>query len=149
MPYPETARHQLPLLTVSQAAKEITHNEALMLVDALLHPVIEDRLSAPPSPTTADIGKCWLVGSSAQGEWLGKSDQIAIWTGGSWRYLMPCEGMRVRLLQGEVDWHWLQQNWVQPPQIPNPDGGVTIDLEARLAIMTLLQHFRTIGLVTS
>lgn len=149
MPQPETARHHLPMLAVSQAQKEITHNEALVLVDALLHPIIEDRLSIPPVATVADIGKCWLVGTAAQDEWFDKTDQIAIWVGGSWRFLAPCEGMQVRMVGADVDWHWSQQNWVQPPQIPNPDGGATIDLEARQAIITLLQHFRTIGLVTS
>lgn len=68
MPQPETARHHLPMLAVSQAQKEITHNEALVLVDALLHPIIEDRLSIPPVATVADIGKCWLVGTAAQDE---------------------------------------------------------------------------------
>ena len=33
----ETRRCGLPLLAVSQAEKEITHNEALVLIDALLH----------------------------------------------------------------------------------------------------------------
>lgn len=149
MTNPGTSRHHLPILAVGQAQKEITHNEALILVDALLHPVAEGRVSTPPVLAVGDAGKCWIVGSSPAGEWAGKTGQIAIWIGGSWRYLMPCEGMRIRVLETEDENIWLQQDWRQPPQISDPDGGATIDQQARQAIITLLQHFRMIGLVTS
>lgn len=79
----ETGRHKLPCLAVSQAQKEITHNEALALIDALVHPVVEEQLSVPPAPTDADIGKCWLIGSANR-----RMD----------RQEQPC---------GNMDWRWL------------------------------------------
>jgi hypothetical protein len=148
MPALETARHRLPLLAVTQAQKEITHNEALILVDALLHPVAEAELSVPPIPSEADIGKCWLIGPAPTGVWQGKAAQIAIWISGGWRYFSPAVGMRLRLLSEAADKIWSGNGWSDAPAIPDPSGGNIIDVEARAAITLLLQYFRLIGLVT-
>ena len=46
----ETIRHELPLLSFGQAQREVTHNEALLLVDRLLHLVALSRsLAIPPA----------------------------------------------------------------------------------------------------
>lgn len=145
----ETIRHNLPLLAVSQAQKEITHNEALTRVDALLHPVVEAELPSPPVVTDSDWGKCWLIAGSPTGDWTGKSRQIAVWAGGSWRFIVPCVGMRVRLLPAGVELIWMDDSWIAPPQIANPLNGAFVDAEARIAITALLNHFRALGIVTN
>jgi hypothetical protein len=119
----ETARHRLPLLAVSQAQKEITHNEALTLIDALLHPVVEAELTEPPVPTEADNGKCWLIGTAPTGMWQGKAAQIAIWIGGGWRYFAPAVGMRLRHASDGTDKIWLGNGWSDALSISNPAGG--------------------------
>lgn len=149
MPEFETARHQLPLLAVSQAQKEITHNEALAQIDALLHPVVEDQLAAPPMLTELDFGKCWLIAGSPTGDWAGKPSQIAIWAAGSWRFSVASEGMRIRLLSSGLDLVYVDGLWIAPPVIANPASGAMIDVEARAAITELLEHLRAIGVVTN
>lgn len=149
MPELETVRHQLPLLAISQAQKEITHNEALARIDALLHPVVEDELSAPPLLSELDFGKCWLIGGLPTGDWTGKPGQIAIWAAGSWRFSTACEGMRIRVLSSGLYLAYIDGQWVSPPVIPNPAGGATIDVEARAAITALLEHLRALGFVTN
>lgn len=149
MPEFETARHQLPLLAVSQAQKEITHNEALARIDALLHPVVQDQLAAPPMLTDLDFGKCWLITGLPTGDWAGKPGQIAIWVSGSWRYSVACEGMRIRLLSSGLDLVYIDGLWVAPPTIPIPMSGTLIDVEARAAITALLEHLRALGFVTN
>ncbi|HEV7233881.1 MAG TPA: DUF2793 domain-containing protein [Sphingorhabdus sp.] len=145
----ETGRHNLPLLAVSQAQKEITHNEALVRIDALLHPVVEEELAVPPSPTERDIGKCWLIAPSPIGAWQGMTGRIAIWTGGSWRYCIPTEGLKVRVTSSGSDRVRSNAIWVDSPTIPDPANGTVIDVEARSAIVALLGHLRAIGHVTS
>jgi hypothetical protein len=149
MPFTETGRHNLPLLAVSQAQKEITHNEALVRIDALLHPVVEEELAAPPTATDSDIGKCWLIAASPVGEWTGKTGQIAIWIGGSWRYSVPVDGMRVRVAAPDSDLVRNNAVWVSAPVIPDPANGTIIDAEARTAIAALLGYLRAIGHVAN
>lgn len=145
----ETVRHKLPLLVVSQAQKEITHNEALVRVDALLHPVVVDELSIPPATSDLDIGKCWIVGASPVGQWSGKAGQIAIWIGGGWRFCVAVDGMRIRVQSTTSDLVRSAGLWVAAPAIANPANGTVIDVEARAALNALLEHFRTIGQVSA
>jgi hypothetical protein len=149
MPTPMTGRHQLPFLVVSQAQKELTHNEALARIDALLHPVVQQQLAVPPSPVDADIGKCWLIATGATGAWTGKSGQLALWIGGGWRYLAPVEAMRIRSTANGTDLIWTGGQWITAPTIAFPVDGSVIDVEARAAIAALLSHFRMIGQFTA
>lgn len=148
MPLLHTARFELPLLSISQAHKEVTHNEALVRIDALLHAVVVDRLAQAPVAAEDDVGKCWLVDDGASGVWSGKSGQIAIWVGADWRYARPTEGMRVRLHTAQSDLVHVQGTWISAPAIADPAGGLTVDAEARTAIKLLLDHFRSLGNVT-
>lgn len=149
MPGLETGRHQLPLLAVSQAQKEVTHNEALVLIDALLHMVVEDALSIPPLLTDDDIGRCWLITGTPSGPWQSKSDQIAVWIGGSWRFVIPQEGMWVRNISANTYSVHVGGQWIVAPATPNPTGGNVVDVEARLAIGAILHYFRLIGIMAT
>ncbi|HEX2811409.1 MAG TPA: DUF2793 domain-containing protein [Sphingopyxis sp.] len=143
-----TARLALPLLAMAQAQKEVTHNEALVLLDALVHAAIEDGpLTAPPSSPVA--GQCWLVGAGADGDWAGQADAIAIWCDGGWRFAAPRPGMRIARLS---DGAWLRYRsgaWVVPDVLANPAGGATIDVEARAAIAALILFLEAQGLLIS
>lgn len=146
MPDGVTARHFLPNLYVGQSQKEITHNEALLRIDALLHPVIEDRLSAPPAPLdmTHD-GKCWLVGAAATGLWTGKTSQIARWSAGSWRFLEPVAGMSIWMTAESQRLFYIAGSWLEPAAITEPAGGAVIDTEARATITAIVTHLRAIS----
>lgn len=149
MPTLETMRHKLPLLAVSQAQKEITHNEALVRVDALLHPVVEDELATPPVVGELDIGKCWLISQAPVGDWAGKAGQLAIWIGGGWRFCEATDGMQLRLQHAGVDIARTNDVWVTPPAIADAVNGTVVDVEARNAINSLLGHLRMIGHLTN
>jgi hypothetical protein len=144
-----SARHKLPFLVTGQAQKELTHNEALARLDALMHPVVEAVLVLPISGLgPSDSGKCWLIGDNGQNEWAGHSGEIACWTGGSWRFLMPIDGMVVWNRAQNAQLHHIGGDWIATPILADVTGGNTIDLEARTAINLLLLHFRVIGLTS-
>ena len=146
MPDSTTKRHLLPNLYVGQSQKEITHNEALARIDALLHPVIEAKLTTPPAGLTdSSDGNCWLIGSPATAQWEGRSGQVARWSGGSWRYLEPVSGMTLWLVSGNKRLFYIAGMWVEPSAINSPFGGTVIDVEARAALIAILDHLRQIS----
>jgi hypothetical protein len=148
MPDNLSARHQFPFLAVGQAQKEMTHNEALLLIDALLHPSVQTELQAPPAANTeTDNGKSWLIGAAPTGAWAGKAGQIAHWTGGSWRYLGPKEGMRIWNIAVQSEMHFINGLWSIMSAIAAPSGGAVIDVEARSAIAAILQMLRSSGAI--
>ena len=150
MPEDATARHALPNLYVGQSQKEVTHNEALVRIDALLHPVVDAiAAAAPEGLTNASDGYCWLIGSAPTGLWAARPGQIARWSGGSWRYILPVAGMAVWLRSGGKRLFYIAGAWVEPSAISNPDSGAIIDAESRNAIVAILDHLRQISNIPS
>jgi hypothetical protein len=87
-----TPRSGLPLLAAAQAQKHVTHNEALLQLDALGCARLRDRdLTAPPS-SPAD-GDTYLVKATATGDWTGQDGNIAFAVDGAWRFYAPYAGL--------------------------------------------------------
>lgn len=84
----------LPLLEASQAQKHVTHNEALLLIDAMVHLAVISRALAAPPASPGD-GDRYLVAASATGDWLGHSGHIAFREAGAWRFAVPKAGWRL------------------------------------------------------
>ncbi|WP_210260994.1 DUF2793 domain-containing protein [Enterovirga aerilata] len=87
----ETPNLGLPLLAAAQAQKHVTHNEALLALDALVHCAVLDRdLSAPPaSPAEGDR---YLVPAAPGGAWAGHAGEIAAFSAGAWAFHAPQPG---------------------------------------------------------
>ncbi len=145
---PATPRLGLPLLAVAQAQKEVTHNEALVVLDALVHAAVEAGPIAAPPAMPAE-GQCWIVGSAATGEWSGQDGTIALWTAGGWRFLAPREGMRVIRLADRARIRYDGGEWTEPVTIAAPSGGAVIDVEARAALAALILAIEAQGLMIS
>ncbi|CAA0088226.1 Uncharacterised protein [Starkeya nomas] len=90
----ETTPHlALPLMAAAQAQKHVTHNEALLLLDAAAQLGVIDRLRTVP-PAAPQPGDRHIVAPGAGGEWAGHDNEIALHDGGGWRFLMPRAGWR-------------------------------------------------------
>jgi hypothetical protein len=140
-------RHALPLLAVAQAGKELTHNEALVAIDALLHAEVVGERDDPPGSPERVAGACWIVGAGAVGDWTGQSRALALWTDGGWRYLAPRRGMTVTQGDGRQR-RFDGVAWLQPGSaIPPPAGGAVIDSEARAALAAIVSALNSFGLV--
>lgn len=86
-----SANLSLPLIQPSQAQKHVTHNEALLILDALVQlSVLSATTTAPPAePATGDR---YLLPSGATGAWSGQTATIAMWLGEAWTFLEPRAG---------------------------------------------------------
>lgn len=139
-----TPRHDLPLLFAGQAQKESFVNEIASRIDALLFLAIEGEAASPPATPTE--GTSWLVGANPTGDWSGKAGLIASRQAGNWLFCDPCDGMRVlnKTTGQEIrfDGQW---RIAARPALPN--GGSTIDAEARTAIAAILAALTTAGIV--
>jgi Protein of unknown function (DUF2793) len=81
----------LPLLMPSQNDKHITHNEALLRLEALVHLSVEEAASTAP-PVAPIEGERRLIGASASGVFAGRSGQVAHWRDGGWHFATPRRG---------------------------------------------------------
>lgn len=90
---PATPRLGLPLLEAAQAQKHVTHNEALLLIDAAMHLAVVSRAVA--SAPAASDGLRYLVPEAATGAWAGQAGKLALAQGGGWLFLIPRAGWRL------------------------------------------------------
>lgn len=88
-----TTNLSLTLVEQSQSQKEVTVNEALIKIDAVLNRGAKDKdLATPPgSPATGDV---YIVAASATGAWSGHSGRLAFYQQ-TWQFITPNEGMTI------------------------------------------------------
>ena len=136
----------LPLLQPSQAQKHVTHNEALMQLDALTQLAVESADQAGP-PADPALGERHIVGNSATGDWAAHENEIALWEGQIWRFVAPQPGWRVDVAPTGQSLRFDGSSWQAVlPELQNlPHLGIaaTADDYNRLIVAshtTLLTH---------
>jgi Protein of unknown function (DUF2793) len=88
-----TDRLQLPLIAAGQAQKHITHNDMLVMLDAIVQlSVLDSGLNTPPASPAP--GARHIIGPTPTGLWAGRISQIAVWLDSSWTFLSPVTGWR-------------------------------------------------------
>lgn len=157
-------RFALPFIVPGQAAKEEFHNEALALLDGLVHAAVEGAPAAAPPADPAE-GEAWIVAAGATGEWAGRAHCLAIRSAGGWRFVAPVPGLSVWDKAAGLRRAWTGSGWsdgavsaaalviegqqvVGPRQgaVASPSGGTTIDTQARTAIDALIATLKSHGL---
>ena len=87
----DTPRLALPLVEAAQAQKHVTHNEALLRLDAQVQLAVNTRDRTAP-PSTPVEGDAWLVAPNAVGAWAGMGGRVAARRAGAWLFLEPRAG---------------------------------------------------------
>ncbi|MCA3561816.1 MAG: DUF2793 domain-containing protein [Aestuariivirga sp.] len=100
----------LSTLAQGQAQKEITHNEALLRLDALVQASVRSRVLATPPPGPAN-GERWIVPPGASGAWAGQADRIALWRENAWAFFVPVVGWRVHVEDERLTVAWTDNAW--------------------------------------
>lgn len=81
----------LPYIMPSQAQKHITHNEALLALDAILHLSVTSR-NQSTAPATPLAGERYLVPDAASGDFLGQDGKIAAFQDDVFQFYAPQTG---------------------------------------------------------
>ncbi len=141
----ETALLRLPYVMPSQAQKHVTHNEALRMLDAILHIRVEDRGRDEP-PADPVEGQRHVVGEEPAGAFAGHAGAIAAFQDGAWSFHRPRAGWTVwdaaeaALLVFDGDgWKLV----FDPQDVPLLGVNTDADETSRLAVRadaTLLTH---------
>lgn len=105
---------ELPLLAAAQAQKHVTHNDALLRLDAIVQLGIKDRhLTSPPgSPSNGDR---YIPASGATGAWEDWDLNIAWYVDGVWTKLVPRGGWIVYVEDEGLILIHDGSNWVKLP----------------------------------
>jgi len=162
---PTTARLAMPLLAPGQAGKELTHNEALTRLDMLVQPAVV-AIGANNPPATPVSGQCWVVGAAPSGAWIGHAAELAGWTEGGWRFVVPGEGFDAWCISSAKPIAYRNGVWhegdvfadrvmvggqrvvgARAAAIAAPAGGTVVDEGARQAITAVLVALRQHGLI--
>jgi hypothetical protein len=91
----------LPYLAAAQAQKHVTHNEALTLLDGLVHLTVASRVVTTPPAIPSD-GVRYLLPISPTGAWAGQAGKIALFMDGGWRFVTPREGFSLWVSDEDV-----------------------------------------------
>jgi hypothetical protein len=86
-----TTNLKIPYILMAQAQKHVTHNEALLMIDALMQMGVQSRAMSEPPADLAD-GARFIVPETAAGAWIDQHAKIAAWQDGGWRFYQPVEG---------------------------------------------------------
>jgi Protein of unknown function (DUF2793) len=85
-----TTRLDLPYILPAQAQKHVTHNEALLRLDAVIQLVIDsDSLDPPASPSE---GETHWIGGTGTGAFAGHDGTLAVRQDGAWTFITPRAG---------------------------------------------------------
>lgn len=141
-----TPRLSLPFILPAQAQKHVTHNEALLGLDALVQLTILATRQAPPE--TVAEGACYLVDDDPADAWLGRAGEVAAFHDGAWSFFKPVLGWRgyfaadeqMRIFDGMV---WQDQPLPPDARFARLGVNATADSSNRLAVAaseTLFNH---------
>ncbi len=106
----QTPHMALDLLEQSQAQKEVTVNEALFRLDAVLNSGVIDRgVDTPPaSPAEGDV---YIVGASPTGLWAGKEQHVAYFHQ-IWRFIEPNAGLLLWVIDEAAHYVFDGSAWI-------------------------------------
>lgn len=112
----------IPFIDQQQAQPEVTHNEALLLLQALTNGVIDRGVDTPAVGPT--IGDSYIIGAAPTGAWAGRANCVTIWSGTAWDFIpgetsagtpitmgVRQEGMRAWVRDEDALYVWSGSAW--------------------------------------
>jgi Protein of unknown function (DUF2793) len=103
----------ITLVEQSQAQKEVTVNQALTRIDAILNSGAKSRTTSTPpgSPASGDL---YIVGASPSGAWAGQAGQLAYFDQ-TWKFIAPNEGVTLWVNDEDLIYSYNGSAWIAAP----------------------------------
>jgi hypothetical protein len=100
----------LPLMSAAQSQKHLTHNDAIIMLDALVQLAVIDRDLATP-PASPSEGDRYIAASGAAGAWVGSDFNIFYYTNGAWTKIVPKAGFLAWVVDEQLLVFWNGSSW--------------------------------------
>lgn len=145
----DTPRLSLPLLAAGQAQKHVTHNDALMRLDALIHLVVDSRTQAAPPASPTELS-AYIVPPGGAGVFAGRTDQLALFEDGGWTFLTPRKGWQAWIADEAEHNLWTGTEWRRASPLSSLGAerwgiNATADATNRLAVSSEASLFNHAG----
>lgn len=95
----------------NQSQKEVTANEALSVIDAILNRGAVSIGDTTP-PMTPSEGDLYILGASATGDWSSHDKEVAYYFNSSWNFISPNEGISLWVNDEDKFYAYNGTNWV-------------------------------------
>jgi hypothetical protein len=119
----------IPFIDAGQGQPEATHNESLLLLQAVTNGVIDRGVNTPAVGPT--IGDSYIIGAAPTGAWAGRANCVTIWSGTAWDFIpgedsagTPItmgarqEGLRVWVRDENTLYVWTGSAWLNFASTP-------------------------------
>jgi hypothetical protein len=128
----QTSTHlNLPYIQPAQAQKHVTHNEAVELLDMIVHLTVQD-FDADTPPASPAEGDTWALGLTPTDDWTGQAGKIASYRGGGWLFITPQLGWQAYNITTGLFGVYSGATWVGTVPSPSYDNlsGVGVNAAA-------------------
>lgn len=135
-----TPKLGLTFLEEGQNQAEITHNDALVIIDSIACLTVKDRdLSSPPGGPA--LGDAYFVASVGSGLWAGHTNDIAIFNGNNWVFVILRTGWSLWVDDEAASFIWNGATLEDPLSTLN----IPISTGSEIGLHILLGHVNAAG----
>ena len=121
-----SARANLPLLIPNQRSKELTHNEALTMLEGITVGAVS-AMNVPTPPGSPAEGLTVVVGANPTNVFVGHTNAIAHFYNNSWKFYSPQRGWYVRSIQNNyIAYVFDGTNWIIAPGGSGSGGTIAV-----------------------
>ncbi|MDB2415359.1 DUF2793 domain-containing protein [Rickettsiales bacterium] len=138
-----TTNMAITLVAQNQSQKEVTVNEAITKIDAILNvgAVSQGDNTPPGSPAEGDV---YILGSSPTGAWATHSKKIAYYQSSTWKFIAANEGMSLWVNDEDLLYKFDGTNWISNiDNISSMGVNTTSDATNKLAVKSDAVLFQT------
>jgi hypothetical protein len=145
----DTPRLSLPLLAAGQAQKHVTHNDALVRLDGLIHLTVDSRTQTAPPVSPTELS-AYIVPAGGSGAFAGRTDQVALFEDGGWSFLVPRAGWQAWVTDEAEHNLWTGTEWRRDSPLSSLGAerwgvNATADTTNRLAVSSDASLFNHAG----